>query len=186
MEKLLITGLGNKGDSYKNTRHNVGFKVLDTLAKKYAINFSYNIFGYIASIHYKNKIFILLKPDTFMNKSGKSIGYWLYKEKILLDKLLVVTDDINLKFSTLRLRTRGTYGGHNGLKNIEKTLKSIHYPRLRVGIENYSKENKKDFVLGEWSKEEYCELPKILLKSVDAILCFGFSGIDQTMNLFNC
>lgn len=186
MKKFLIVGLGNIGEQYANTRHNIGFKILDALAEKEDLKFETQKLGDIASYKFKGRTFILLKPSTFMNLSGKAILYWLAKEKIPLENLLVVTDDLNLPFGSLRLKTKGSDGGHNGLKDIQDKLQTTAYNRFRFGIsDEFSKGRQVDYVLGEWSNEEAENLKERLETSIELIKSFGTAGINNTMNAFN-
>ena len=186
MKKFLIAGLGNIGPKYENTRHNIGFKILDELAAKQKAVFTTQKLGDIAQFRYKGRTFILLKPSTYMNLSGKAVNYWLQKEKIAVENLLVVTDDLNLPFGTLRLKTKGSDGGHNGLKDIQSQLNTTKYNRFRFGIsDQFSKGQQIDYVLGEWSDDENRELPERLKKSAELIESFGTAGVSNTMNSFN-
>ena len=186
MKKYLIVGLGNIGEKYHNTRHNIGFTILDFLAKKESLTFETQKLGDIAIYKFKGRHFTLLKPSTYMNLSGKSILYWITKEKIPMENLLVITDDINLPFGTIRLKTKGSDGGHNGLKDIQNKLQTINYNRFRFGISNeFSKGRQVDYVLSKWTDEENKLLPERLEKSVDVIKSFGTAGISLTMNTFN-
>ena len=186
MKKYLIVGLGNIGEKYHNTRHNIGFTILDFLAKKESLTFETQKLGDIAIYKFKGRHFTLLKPSTYMNLSGKSILYWITKEKIPMENLLVITDVINLPFGTIRLKTKGSDGGHNGLKDIQNKLQTINYNRFRFGISNeFSKGRQVDYVLSEWTDEENKLLPERLEKSVDVIKSFGTAGISLTMNTFN-
>ncbi|QED38663.1 aminoacyl-tRNA hydrolase [Antarcticibacterium arcticum] len=186
MKKFLIAGLGNIGPKYHHTRHNIGFKVLDHLAEKENISFTPEKLGDIATFKFKGRTFILLKPSTFMNLSGKAVNYWLTKEKIPLENLLVVTDDLNLGFGTIRVKTKGSDGGHNGLKDIQAHLNTTTYNRFRFGIsDEFTKGRQVDYVLGEWSEEEEKQLPERLEKSAEIIKSFGTAGITNTMNTFN-
>ncbi|WP_417885321.1 aminoacyl-tRNA hydrolase [Zunongwangia sp.] len=186
MKKFLIVGLGNPGLDYKETRHNIGFKILDSLAEKEDISFTTEKLGEIAQFRFKGRSFILLKPNTFMNLSGKAVNYWLQKEKIGLENLLVVTDDLNLEFGTIRLKGKGSDGGHNGLKDIQAQLGTTKYSRFRFGISaNYSKGKQIDYVLGEWGEDERSELPERLEKSSELIKSFATAGLANTMNTFN-
>jgi len=186
MKKYLIVGLGNIGAQYQNTRHNIGFKILDFLATKEALNFETQKLGDIASFKFKGRTFILLKPNTYMNLSGKSVVYWLTKEKIPLENLLIITDDVNLPFGTIRLKTKGSDGGHNGLKDVQDKLQTINYNRFRFGIsDEFPKGQQVGYVLGEWSDEETKLLPERLEKSIELVKSFGTSGISNTMNTFN-
>lgn len=184
--KFLIAGLGNIGDEYANTRHNIGFSVLDTLANTSGVFFTQDRLAYKAEYKFKGKTFILIKPTTFMNLSGKAVNYWLQAEKISIEHLLVITDDIALPLGTLRLKPKGTDGGHNGLKNIQETLNTTEYPRLRFGVgSDFQKGRQVDYVLGKWTAEEQKLLiPRIDL-AVEIIKSFGTIGIERTMNLYN-
>lgn len=184
--KYLIVGLGNMGADYDNTRHNIGFEVVDALAKEFEVNFKNDHLGDVAEFKHKGRTFILLKPSTYMNRSGKAVRYWLQKAKVPQENLLVVLDDLNLPFGKQRLRGKGNDGGHNGLKDIDVTLGNNNYVRLRLGIGNeFPKGRQVDFVLGEWSKEETAELPALLKYAGDTIKSFGTIGLEMTMNQFN-
>ncbi|GAA4311927.1 aminoacyl-tRNA hydrolase [Pontixanthobacter gangjinensis] len=186
MKKFLIVGLGNIGPKYENTRHNIGFKILDELAREKEVSFETQKLGDIASFKFKGRTFILLKPSTYMNLSGKAVNYWMQKEKINLENLLVVTDDLNLPFGTLRLKTKGSDGGHNGLKDIQAQLNTTKYNRFRFGIsDEFSKGNQVNYVLGEWDENEESKLPERLKTSAELILSFGTAGVSNTMNTFN-
>lgn len=186
MKKFLIAGLGNIGPKYHNTRHNIGFKIVDHLAEKEGISFSSDRLGDIATFKYKGRTFILLKPSTYMNLSGKAVNYWLTKEKIPLENLLVITDDLNLAFGTIRVKTKGSDGGHNGLKDIQAQLNTTTYNRFRFGIsDQFSKGRQVDYVLGEWDEDEKKLLPELLDKSAELVRSFGTAGITNTMNTFN-
>lgn len=186
MKKFLIAGLGNIGPKYENTRHNIGFKILDELAKEQEISFETQKLGDVATFRFKGRTFVLLKPSTYMNLSGKAVNYWMQKEKIAHENLLVVTDDLNLPFGTLRLKTKGSDGGHNGLKDIQNQLNTTKYNRFRFGIsDEFSKGQQVDYVLGEWSPEEESKLPERLKTSAELIRSFGTAGISNTMNAFN-
>ena len=186
MKKFLIVGLGNIGDKYQNTRHNIGFKILDFIAEAEGLTFETQKLGDIANHKIKGRSLILLKPSTYMNLSGKAVLYWLTKEKIPLENLLIITDDLNLPFGTLRLKVKGSDGGHNGLKDIQDKLNTIKYNRFRFGISDaFSKGRQIDYVLGEWSEEEVDKLPERLTKSSELIKSFVLSGVNTTMNTFN-
>jgi len=186
MKKFLIAGLGNIGPKYHNTRHNIGFKVVDYLAEKEGVSFATDKLGDIASFRFKGRTFILLKPSTYMNLSGKAVNYWLAKEKIPLENLLVVTDDLNLNFGAIRVKTKGSDGGHNGLKDIQLQLNTSSYNRFRFGIsDEFSKGRQVDYVLGDWSSEEEKNLSDRLEKAAELIKSFGTAGINITMNTFN-
>ena len=186
MNKFLIVGLGNIGDKYHNTRHNIGFSVLDFLTEEESTTFETQKLGDIASFKFKGRTFILLKPSTYMNLSGKALVYWMQKEKISLENVLVITDDLNLPFGTLRLKTKGSDGGHNGLKDIQDKLNTTNYSRLRFGIsDSFSKGRQVDYVLSEWSQEEQDKLPERLKKCTEIVRSFGTAGVNNTMNTFN-
>ena len=186
MKKFLIVGLGNIGPAYANTRHNIGFKIVDELAEEHKTTFETEKLGDLATFKLKGKTFILLKPSTFMNLSGKSVKYWMDKENIAVENILVVTDDVNIDFGTIRLKAKGSAGGHNGLKDIQEKLNTQQYARFRFGVgANYSKGRQVDFVLGEWNKQETSELIERLPTSVKIITSFGTAGLSNTMNTFN-
>jgi PTH1 family peptidyl-tRNA hydrolase len=186
MKKFLIAGLGNIGDAYENTRHNIGFKILDALAKEHNTVFETEKLGDIAQFRLKGKTFILLKPNTYMNLSGKAVKYWMVKENIAVEHLLIVTDDIHIDFGTIRLKGKGSAGGHNGLKDIQEKLNSSTYPRFRFGVgANYSKGRQVDFVLSTWSKDETSALIERIPLSCNLITSFGVAGMANTMNAFN-
>lgn len=184
--KYLITGLGNPGVDYENTRHNIGFKILDALAGASNVVFSDRRYGWVAEFKYKSRTFVLLKPTTFMNLSGRAVNYWLQKENIEIENLLVLADDLALPFGTLRLRAKGSDAGHNGLKDINQVLGHQNYARLRFGIgDNFRQGQQVDYVLSEWSKEESKELPFLIDTCVDAVRNFGTIGISMTMTQLN-
>lgn len=186
MKKFLIVGLGNIGEDYANTRHNVGFKILDFLAKEENLTFATQKLGDLATYKFKGRQFILLKPNTYMNLSGKAVVYWMNKENISIENLLIITDDLNLPFGTIRLKTKGSDGGHNGLKDIQDKLQTTNYNRFRFGIsDEFSKGRQIDYVLGEWTEEENQNLPERLSKSLELIKSFGTAGVNITMNTFN-
>ncbi len=184
--KYLIAGLGNIGAEYANTRHNIGFKILDHFAAQENISFETQKLGDIATFKLKGRTFIFLKPSTYMNLSGKAVVYWLAKENIPLENLLVVTDDLNLSFGNIRVKTKGSDGGHNGLKDIQNKLNTTTYNRFRFGISDaFNKGQQVDYVLGEWTTEENEKLKERLDKSIELIKSFGLAGINNTMNAFN-
>lgn len=186
MKKFLIAGLGNIGDEYAGTRHNIGFQVLDALAEEEAFTFEAGRLGAVATFRIKGRSLLCLKPSTYMNRSGKAIRYWLEKEKIQPENLLVVTDDLNLPFGTLRLKTKGSDGGHNGLKDIQEVLGTTQYARFRFGIgSEYSRGQQVDYVLGKWSETEREQLPERLERSTALIRSFVLAGAARTMNTFN-
>lgn len=186
MKKFLIVGLGNIGAKYENTRHNIGFKVLDHFAKKEDLTFETLKLGDLTTFKLKGRTFIFLKPSTYMNLSGKAVLYWLTKEKIPLENLLVITDDLNLPFGSIRLKTKGSDGGHNGLKDIQDKLNTSKYNRFRFGISDaFSKGRQVDYVLGDWNDEEIAKLDERLEQSCELIKSFALSGVSNTMNSFN-
>ncbi len=185
MDKFLIVGLGNPGEKYYNTRHNIGFEILDFYCNKYESEFETNRLGQISKISIKGRKVFLLKPNTYMNLSGKAVKYWMKQENIKLENILIISDDLNLPLGKIRFRAKGSNGGHNGLENIEQTLNSLEYPRLRIGIGNNKNSNQIDFVLGIFNSDEY----DILYSNFDLISnslnSFVLSGITETMNNFN-
>jgi PTH1 family peptidyl-tRNA hydrolase len=184
--KYLIAGLGNMGYEYDGTRHNIGFEVVDLLCTQLEGKWRPDTHGDLAEVKHKGRTLVLLKPNTYMNLSGKAVRYWLQKEKIPLEHLVVITDDLNLPFGKLRLRPNGSDGGHNGLKSIQELLASTAYPRLRMGIgSDFSKGKQVNYVLGKWSEDEKAELPHVLEKAADAVKTFAAIGIDRAMNLYN-
>ncbi|KQS46393.1 peptidyl-tRNA hydrolase [Flavobacterium sp. Leaf359] len=186
MKKFLIVGLGNIGAEYVNTRHNIGFKVVDHLARKESLDFQTVKLGAMAEYKLKGRTLFLLKPNTYMNLSGKAIKYWMDKENIPASNILVITDDLNLSFGTIRIKPKGSDGGHNGLKSIQQTLNSSDYPRFRFGIsDDFKKGRQVDYVLGEWNEEETAKLPERLDVAAEIIRSFALSGLDITMNTFN-
>lgn len=186
MKKFLIVGLGNIGEQYSNTRHNVGFNILDHFALKENIIFETKKLVDRAVFKLKGRTFVLLKPSTFMNLSGKAVKYWLEKEKISLENLLIITDDLNLPFGSIRLKNKGSDGGHNGLKDIQDKLNTTKYNRFRFGIsDSFGQGRQTDYVLGEWSEEELQKLPERFDKSISLIKSFGLAGMNNTMNEFN-
>ena len=184
--KYLIAGLGNIGPEYKNTRHNIGFQILDALAEASNIVFSDRRYGFVGEYKYKARTFILLKPSTYMNLSGRAVNYWMKKEKIPIENMLVLVDDLALPFGTIRLKAKGSDGGHNGLRNINDVLGRNDYARLRFGIgDNFHQGFQVDYVLSEWTREEQKELPEKIDICVEIIKSFGTIGVDRTMNFFN-
>jgi len=184
--KYLITGLGNPGDEYENTRHNIGFRIVEALAQSGEGRFEDRRYGFVSRIKYKSRWLILLKPTTYVNLSGRAVDYWLKKEKIPFDHLLVVADDISLPFGKLRLKPKGGDGGHNGLAHINQILGTAAYPRLRFGIgHNFPPGTQVDYVLGEWTEDEKKDLPNHINRAVETIQSFATIGIERTMNLFN-
>lgn len=186
MKKFLIVGLGNIGEKYENTRHNIGFKILDAFAKQEELTFTTNKLGDVTTYKLKGRTFIFLKPSTYMNLSGKSVQYWLTKEKIPLENLLIITDDLNLPFGSIRIKIKGSDGGHNGLKDIQDKLNTTKYNRFRFGISDvFGKGRQVDYVLGEWTEDENKNLKERLDKSVELVKSFGLAGVNNTMNTFN-
>ena len=184
--KFLIVGLGNPGAEYEATRHNIGFQVLDAIAQSHGASFSTGRLGEASNTRWKGRQVVLLKPSTFMNLSGKAVRYWLETERIPMDQMLVVTDDLALPFGTLRLRGKGSDGGHNGLKNIQAVLQSQAYARLRFGIgADFAKGHQVNHVLGRWSLEEQALLPERLQRCTALIESFVWAGLGPTMNSFN-
>ena len=184
--KYLIVGLGNIGLEHENTRHNVGFKILDALVSASNICFTPKRYGDVAEYKFKGRRLILLKPSTYMNLSGKAINYWLQKEKIPEENLLVLTDDISLPLGSLRLRSKGSDAGHNGLKNIIEILGHLNFSRLRFGIgSEFSQGQQINYVLGEWTEEEKEQIPELAKTCHQIIKSFCTIGIGRTMNQFN-
>ncbi len=184
--KYLIVGLGNIGPEYEETRHNVGFKVVEELASSLEGTWKNVTLGSMAEVKHKGRILILLKPNTYMNLSGKSVQYWLQKEKIPLENLLVIVDEIQLDLGTIRLRGKGSDGGHNGLKDIQAQLNTTEYARLRVGVgRNFHPGQQVQYVLGKWNREEAAVLPEILKAGAEAIKTFVAIGLKRTMDQVN-
>lgn len=184
--KYLIVGLGNPGADYDYTRHNIGFEVLDRLAAKLEVPFEESRHGLLAEARYKGRSLYLLKPNTFMNRSGKALRYWLQELKLPPENSLTVLDDLNLPFGTLRLKAKGGSGGHNGLKDIEQLLGHSKYPRLKFGIgDDYYPGQQVDYVLGQWGDEESEQLPELCERAAEACLAFTTIGMQRTMNEFN-
>lgn len=186
MSKFLIVGLGNIGEEYANTRHNIGFDVVAAFVQKHGGSFTTERLARVASVKWKGKVFICICPTTYMNLSGKAFKYWMDKEKILLGNTLTIVDDLSLPIEKIRLRPSGTHAGHNGLKDIQNTMLTDQYPKLRFGIgSNYSKGMQIDFVLGKWSENELPIVQLKIEKSVMVIEDFATIGIDKTMNGVN-
>lgn len=184
--KYLIVGLGNIGSDYVGTRHNIGFDVADHLCKAGEGSWRNDTHGDLAEVKHKGRTLILLKPNTYMNLSGKAVRYWMQKEKIQPENLMVICDDLNLDFGKIRIRPNGSDGGHNGLKSIQELLGSTTYPRMRMGIgSQFSKGKQVNFVLGKWSEDEAAELPHIITRAAEAVHAFAGIGIDRAMNLYN-
>ncbi|WP_417442989.1 aminoacyl-tRNA hydrolase [Joostella sp.] len=186
MKKFLIVGLGNIGAEYDNTRHNIGFKILDFFADEESVAFETNKLGATTTYKFKGRTFVFLKPSTYMNLSGKAVKYWMTKEKIPLGNILVITDDLNLPFGTIRVKGKGSDGGHNGLKDIQGQLGTTNYPRFRFGVgAEFSKGRQVDYVLGKWNEEESSKMKERLEKAKEVIKSFGTAGLNNTMNAFN-
>lgn len=184
--KYLVVGLGNIGSEYENTRHNIGFMILDALAKASNIFFEPNKLGDTATLKFKGRTFILVKPSTYMNLSGKAVNYYLQKEKIKQENLLIITDDIALPYGTLRLKGKGSDGGHNGLKNIIAVLGNANFPRLRFGVgSDFVKGKQINHVLGKFAPEEQEQLAERLEKCTQIIKAFATIGLGRTMSDFN-
>ena len=186
MKKYLIVGLGNIGEKYANTRHNIGFKVLDAFAEQENLIFETQKLGDLATFKLKGKTLIFLKPSTYMNLSGKAVNYWMQAEKISIENILVVTDDIALPFGKLRLKGKGSDGGHNGLKDINAVLNSTNYARLRFGVgSEFNKGSQVNYVLGEWHPEEVEEMEGRMKIATEFIKGFATIGLDKTMSNWN-
>lgn len=184
--KYLIVGLGNIGAEYDGTRHNAGFLIIDELARDLGLSFAPARFGAVAKGRIKNKLVVLLKPDTYMNLSGNAVRHWGKVEEVAPENILVLVDDLALPFGTLRLKGRGSAGGHNGLKNIEEMLGTNKYPRLRFGIGNdFPRGGQIDFVLERFAPEERAEMPDLLHTASETIKSFVLAGLERTMNAFN-
>jgi PTH1 family peptidyl-tRNA hydrolase len=185
--KYLIVGLGNIGDDYTNTRHNVGFQILDALSRASNIVFDVNKrYGAVAEYKFKGRTFVLVKPSTYMNLSGNAVRYWIQKENIPLENLMIIVDDLALPFGAIRIRAKGGDAGHNGLKHINEILGTNEYARVRFGIgDQFNKGQQIDHVLGEWTDEELKLLPERMDKVVQIIKSFGTVGLPRTMNQYN-
>ena len=184
--KYLIVGLGNIGPEYELTRHNIGFLVLDRLAEKLGANFEISKLAFVAEAKHKGRTIILVKPTTYMNLSGKAVNYWMKEHKIPVENTLVLTDDIALPYGKLRMRAKGSNGGHNGLGNIQETLGTDAYPRLRFGVGgDFGKGKQIDYVLGNFQGKEFEELPIFMDHAIDGILSFCSVGLERTMNVVN-
>ena len=182
----LVVGLGNIGAEYANTRHNMGFMVLDAWAQASNISLESGRYGSTATISFKGRKFHLLKPSTYMNLSGKAVRYWMQELKIPVENILVISDDLNIPFGTLRLRKNGSAGGHNGLTNITELIGTQEYARIRVGIGNdFGKGQQVGFVLGELSKEEMVEMESISKRVIDGVKAWATIGADRAMNTVN-
>jgi peptidyl-tRNA hydrolase, PTH1 family len=186
MGQFLIAGLGNIGEEYAETRHNIGFKIVDSLVQEAGGRFETGRYADVARIKYKGRNATVIKPSTYMNLSGKAINYWLQSEKIEIANLLVIVDELALPFGKIRIGPKGSDGGHNGLKSIQETLNTTEYPRLRFGINGeFNKGGQVDYVLGKWSSEEQKLLGERIKVAADAVRAFMFMGIERCMNQFN-
>lgn len=186
MKKFLVVGLGNIGEEYAETRHNIGFKILDSLSTEEAFTFETAKLGDVGTFKVKGRSIICLKPSTYMNRSGKAVKYWMEKENIPLENVLIITDDINLSFGTIRLKTKGSDGGHNGLKDVQQYLLTTNYNRLRFGVgSNFGKGKQIDYVLGQWNQEEKDALVERYERINALIRSFVLSGVNRTMNEYN-
>lgn len=186
MSKFLIAGLGNIGDEYTETRHNIGFKIADSLAHDAGTLFRSDRLASVAEFKHKGKQIVLIKPTTYMNLSGKAVNYWLQAEKIKPENLLVLVDELAFPFGQIRIHPKGSDGGHNGLKDIQATLGTQNYARLRFGIANmFSKGKQVDYVLGKWNEEERKTLDERIKLASDAVKSFVFAGLQHTMNFYN-
>ncbi len=184
--KYLIVGLGNIGKEYENTRHNIGFQVVDAWAKDAGATWEYERLAYRTEVKSKGRTFVLIKPTTYMNLSGKAVNYWMQQEKLDKEHVMVIVDDLALDFGTIRIKSKGSDAGHNGLADIAKTLGHSNYNRLRFGIGNgFSRGKQIDFVLGEWTSDESATLPERIDKMIEALKSFGSIGVSRTMNSFN-
>ena len=185
MNKYLIFGIGNIGHDYENTRHNIGFDVLDKLALELNVSFDSVKLAFRAEAKHKGKKLILIKPNNYVNNSGKSLSYWMKKEKVDTNNILVVCDDLNLYFGNIKIKSKGNSGGHNGLRDIEEYLGNSNYSRIRIGISNDKNVSMTDYVLGKWTKEEQSKIPLLTNKSIEVIFSFLQTGLERTMNFYN-
>ncbi|RLD71151.1 MAG: aminoacyl-tRNA hydrolase [Bacteroidetes bacterium] len=184
--KYLVAGLGNIGNEYAHTRHNIGFDILDALAGASNISFKDKRYGMVSEMKYRARTYVLLKPSTFMNLSGNAIRYWLKKEKLPMENLLVVVDDLALPFGTLRLRAKGGDAGHNGLNHIQTIMGTTNYARLRFGVGNdFYSGQQVDYVLSGWTEEQEKALPDRIEMAGEIIKSFGVIGLQRTMNVYN-
>jgi len=184
--KYLIVGLGNIGGEYDNTRHNIGFDVVDHIAEDLGGKWKVETLGSICEVKHKGRTLVLLKPSTYMNRSGKAVNHWMVKKKIQKDNLLVIVDDLHLDLGKMRMRGKGSDGGHNGLKDIQQVLGGSNYPRLKFGIgKDFRPGQQVDFVLGKWNDKEQEKLPKLIKKAADATKSFATIGMKYTMERYN-
>lgn len=186
MKKYLIVGLGNIGNQYTETRHNIGFKIVEKLAQQYDTGFQTQKLGDVAKFNHKGRTFVLLKPSTYMNLSGKAVKYWMVQENIPLEHIVVLGDDLSIPFGAIRLKGKGSAGGHNGFQDIQEVLQTTEYARLRFGIgSDFTKGKQVEYVLGEWTVEEREKLSERIAVAADVIVSFGLAGLAHTMNIFN-
>lgn len=186
MSKFLIVGLGNPGDEYAETRHNIGFKIVEHIAREAAVKFSSDRLADVAYVKHKGKQLVLIKPSTYMNLSGKAVNYWLQNEKIDVENMMVLVDELALPFGKIRIGPKGSDGGHNGLKSIQETLGHSNYPRLRFGISNqFNKGSQVNYVLGKWNEEELKTLEDRIKIAADSVKAFAFIGLARCMNEYN-
>jgi PTH1 family peptidyl-tRNA hydrolase len=184
--KYLIVGLGNPGEEYAETRHNIGFKALDALAGASNVVFSPARYGDRAEVKHKGRTLILIKPMTYMNLSGKAVNYWMQQEKVPIERTMIITDDIALPFGKIRIRAKGSHGGHNGLRNIQDLIGTQHYPRLRFGVgSDFHPGQQVQYVLAPWEGDEVTQMPERLKVVQEAVLSFPSIGLERTMNFFN-
>ena len=185
MNKYLIVGIGNIGDKYNNTRHNIGFDVINEISKVLKVGFESVKLAQRAECKFKGKKIILIKPNNYVNNSGKSLLYWKKKEKVSSDNTLVICDDLNLYFGNIKIKSSGSAGGHNGLKDIEEFLGTVNYPRIRIGISNNNKMSTSDYVLGKWSETEQSNIHNLVKISSEIAFSFIQTGIERTMSFYN-
>lgn len=186
MNKFLIVGLGNIGEEYTETRHNIGFKIVDFLANENNLKFRSERLADVTELKRKGKNLILIRPSTYMNLSGKAVNYWLQAEKIEIENMLVLVDELALPFGKIRIGPKGSDGGHNGLKSIQEVLGTSNYPRLRFGIGNqFNKGAQVNYVLGKWNEDELKTLNERVKICAEAIKAFAFIGLQRCMNEFN-
>lgn len=184
--KYLVAGLGNIGAEYANTRHNIGFKIADKIANDEKASFQLDKQAFVTQVSFKGRTIILIKPTTYMNLSGKAVAYWMQKEKIAPENVLIVLDDLALPFGTIRMKSKGSDGGHNGLKSIQECLGHQNYARIKFGIgNNFHKGKQVDYVLGEWDADELKTLDERIAMAAEMVKSFTFVGMEKTMNLFN-
>ena len=186
MNKILVAGLGNIGEEYKNTRHNIGFQIADELANQGGVSWKTERYAAVANVKYKGRQLIVIKPSTYMNLSGDAVRYWLHTENILVNNLLVLVDELALPFGKIRFNPKGSDGGHNGLKSIQECIQTTVYSRLRFGIGNeIGKGYNANYVLGEWNEEEKKILPERVKLAAEAVQSFAFAGLERTANFYN-